>query len=574
MTPPPPPSSASAPAPAVPPTTTTTRRYAVLYYKRSFGSSASSTSTSKNRGNTARSDGILTIAPPPSCMCQLLTTAGDGDHHEEEEDESEEEENDSEGDGEDDDGGGSTRGGTKKQKWNKFKNRRQQQTAKQKKNRSKQRQQQRPNAIVWSGVNTDLSRRAYQHDTMTGNMATMTTTLIRENDTLVLNGQWACEIVSLLDYHHSDTVATTTGATSSVATSSLDGRNVGLMNRGCNSSSTTMVMKQPSHLLSQVLVGGKLGKCGNSMATTNLVKGGGLKNDHASSNSMTMPRAPLSSVRANVIQQPLRSKKTVTAVGLGHGHGHGSPRTTELTTRRVGLGSGSCHASVCKSTTTATLSATATAVTADVRGTTSDRKRQKDAPDGKDDDADDESDGEDCDHDKHETHGGNPSSSKIPPSLLRSTTTFAKRPRTAPTLVSSTSLSLSGNDIRNNTGMNDFPGAKGERINVPTSLRNILRPHQREGIAFLWNCVTGVNDGLKNAYRSARSSSTSGSAGDSLDEDDDDDDDGIGKGSSVSLSVGDVPRGAVLADEMGLGKVIIRLSLGTTLHWYQCTFYT
>ena len=61
-------------------------------------------------------------------------------------------------------------------------------------------------------------------------------------------------------------------------------------------------------------------------------------------------------------------------------------------------------------------------------------------------------------------------------------------------------------------------------IHLPPSIQKVLRPHQREGVSFLWKCVTGSQEGIQRVYRQEH--------GD-----------------------GEVPRGAVLADEMGLGKV-------------------
>lgn len=83
---------------------------------------------------------------------------------------------------------------------------------------------------------------------------------------------------------------------------------------------------------------------------------------------------------------------------------------------------------------------------------------------------------------------------------------------------------------------NGFPGAIGN-VNVPPSVQKVLRPHQREGIAFLWNCATGVNEGIKRVY-----GETGNSGIDSADE-------------GLNGTIRDAPRGAVLADEMGLGKV-------------------
>ena len=50
---------------------------------------------------------------------------------------------------------------------------------------------------------------------------------------------------------------------------------------------------------------------------------------------------------------------------------------------------------------------------------------------------------------------------------------------------------------------------------MPSFVRGILRPHQRDGIAFLWNCVTGVNEGIRDSFAKVA---------DSFDEIDDDDD--------------------------------------------------
>ena len=80
---------------------------------------------------------------------------------------------------------------------------------------------------------------------------------------------------------------------------------------------------------------------------------------------------------------------------------------------------------------------------------------------------------------------------------------------------------------------NEFPGAIGT-IHVPAQILKVLRPHQRDGIAFLWNCVTGAQEGIKRVYHNVNSG--------------DDSDDVIG-------GCREVPKGAVLADEMGLGKV-------------------
>ena len=48
----------------------------------------------------------------------------------------------------------------------------------------------------------------------------------------------------------------------------------------------------------------------------------------------------------------------------------------------------------------------------------------------------------------------------------------------------------------NTTTSSQFPGAIGNVI-VPPSICRILRPHQIEGVAFLWNCLTGASPELR-----------------------------------------------------------------------------
>lgn len=124
-------------------------------------------------------------------------------------------------------------------------------------------------------------------------------------------------------------------------------------------------------------------------------------------------------------------------------------------------------------------------------------------------------------------------------------------------------VSKNDRDIFVDDGGDVFPGAKGERINVPSHVRGVLRPHQREGIVFLWNCVTGVNEGIKTAYENSMiANSVKGD--NSIDESDADDVDVVGGGNCKKVcivpKVENVPRGAVLADEMGLGKTLMTIS--------------
>ena len=96
----------------------------------------------------------------------------------------------------------------------------------------------------------------------------------------------------------------------------------------------------------------------------------------------------------------------------------------------------------------------------------------------------------------------------------------------------------------------EFPGAIGT-LAVPPSLGGRLRPHQREGIAFLWNCLTGSSQALREAagragpQRQAAASAVTATA------------------RSVSASA---PRGAILADEMGLGKTLQTVAAVFALH--------
>ena len=72
----------------------------------------------------------------------------------------------------------------------------------------------------------------------------------------------------------------------------------------------------------------------------------------------------------------------------------------------------------------------------------------------------------------------------------------------------------------------DFLGAVG-KINLPHSIKSVLKPHQVEGVTFLWNCLTGNN-----------------------------------KANIVSPHVPNhqVFKGAILADEMGLGKTLMTIA--------------
>jgi hypothetical protein len=113
----------------------------------------------------------------------------------------------------------------------------------------------------------------------------------------------------------------------------------------------------------------------------------------------------------------------------------------------------------------------------------------------------------------------------IPKSLIRKGP-FQTGIRSSKPLVNTHSIASTSNG--------EFPGAVGQ-LQIPSQILKVLRPHQRSGIAFLWNCVTGNQAGIREIY---------------------------------SKEEEEVPRGVVLADEMGLGKVSI-----TFFVLFQCPLY-
>ena len=468
------------------------QKYSVLYYKRT-------NKVHKNKGVT-REDGILTISPPPSCICKLVSAATEDDDDDDDADNTNNSTNNNkksalDSDSEEDDGP-SNNTYTKKKKYQQMRKKTQNGSSHKSKSKS---------GVIFSGVNRDISRRAYDTEREGVNV----------DDTLVLSGQWECEIVSVL----------------SSGTNASNAGGGGLMNNRMKSGrlggGNLTMKKQPS-----IGLGAKAGGLG------------------VGSKMLAPPRAPLkTSLLKNSTmkqKQPLVSKKKV---GLG-GASVGAKRT---------LGSTITAKLVASKAPPPTSSSAAS-------GGAGKMKKNKngewylDKPQADSDDEDDEA----------------PAvasyKSKIPTSLMRSSSSLNanKRPRTLSGLASS-SLSTatatannrpslkSGGITQSNNNL-DFPGAKGQPINVPASIRNVLRPHQREGISFIWNCVTGVNEGLKNAYMKSNSSCS-----DSLDDESDEEEDDLGCASSNNMKVGElkgeIPRGCVLADEMGLGKVSLFVNL-------------
>ena len=99
----------------------------------------------------------------------------------------------------------------------------------------------------------------------------------------------------------------------------------------------------------------------------------------------------------------------------------------------------------------------------------------------------------------------------------------------------------------NDTKDDFFPGAIGN-INVPMSIKQILKPHQISGVVFLWNTLTGSCPKLRKALNDAKRSNTN--------------DDNY----DTTLQSNTNRRGAILADEMGLGKTLMTITTIISLH--------
>ena len=77
-----------------------------------------------------------------------------------------------------------------------------------------------------------------------------------------------------------------------------------------------------------------------------------------------------------------------------------------------------------------------------------------------------------------------------------------------------------------------FPGAIG-KLDVPHSILSVLRPHQVEGVTFLWNTLTG---------------------------------NGMAARASPHVDNDHPCKGAILADEMGLGKTLMTIAVICAFH--------
>ncbi len=102
---------------------------------------------------------------------------------------------------------------------------------------------------------------------------------------------------------------------------------------------------------------------------------------------------------------------------------------------------------------------------------------------------------------------------------------------------------------RNENTQNLFPGAIGTPM-VPHSIRKVLRPHQVEGVVFLWNCLTG----------NGQVANLSPHFGDEEPEFEDCD------AAGTRISSKPSPKGCILSDEMGLGKTLMTIATISALH--------
>ena len=111
-----------------------------------------------------------------------------------------------------------------------------------------------------------------------------------------------------------------------------------------------------------------------------------------------------------------------------------------------------------------------------------------------------------------------------------------------------------------------FPGAIGGPIQAPNSIKNALRLHQRDGVTFLWNCLTGNSPALTSVVEERLE--TDDCDDESLRDRGGDGDDGNGGATDVSLEGRRrrMGRGAILADEMGLGKTLMTISIIFAFH--------
>ena len=514
------------------------QRYTVLYYKRT-------NKVHKHRG-TSRQDGILTIAPPPLCSVRLVDANDDALCDDDDDDDDQYKH------------AGKGRNNKKKKKKQQF-------------------SRPKSGGVIYTGVNSELAKRAGT---------------IREDEEIVLSGQWECQIVAKLLRNDGHDNGGNNNSSSSRNFGSGGGCGMvqvgqkrGIMMNNKHDDAVKSYSKNPllnkkqrgnhqpasSSLLSNnnVPSRGVRGALLHSVSNNHNDNGGGVQQKSTLLGGRRRGfKPPTSSISATVKSNASRcnggiinnSSSAVVPVGKMKKDKNGEwylEKSASLNDEKEE--EALVNAVVKKTSIPSSL----------VRGASSTlgaglmRKRPL-------------------------LGGGGNSSSSGGGLLKRGGITQSRPMMKSSTVAKATTSALSTKTLPPNNII--FPGAKGDRINIPNSIQDVLRPHQREGIAFLWNCVTGVSDGLNEAIvRARRESSVGGSCTSSLsslgsfdvDEDSDDDveyddfgvatsssqyESGVKKMKSVDAAL---PRGVILADEMGLGKTLMTIATIFALHRRQ-----
>jgi SNF2 family DNA or RNA helicase len=559
------------------------RYYTVLYYKRS-------NKVHKHRG-TSRQDGILSIAPPPLGSVSLVDQTDDDVAAEEHDDD------DSDDDGDEDVAAGKYKRNRKVNK-------------KSKKMPSKNKKS--GPAVIYSGVNLELAKRAFLNDTKNCTNTTSADdskklTEIQEDEEIALNGQWECQIISQLLEH---------GDTKKLGEAPQNPQNIMKIGATTQKRAMTTIMNN------------------NNKTTLSSSSSSSLMSKSKNTTLLMKRRAPLHSVKQQKNDVGLSQKKSKL---VGGGGLFKAPSAT-VATNTASLSNAAATAA----------SSSSLATAAGTTATSGKMKKDKNGEwylDKKPTSSKYEDDEDDNNDDAKAAVAPLPSApalrkTNIPSSLIRgasstptlgaglmrkrplgsggigggimkrsSSSTLPRTMNSATTNSSTTNNATSSTKTANTTtssptANNFFPGALGDKINMTNSIREIVRPHQREGIAFLWNCVTGVSPGLNNAIVraqqqqqqsavAANSCSSSLSSMGSFDLDDEEMDnsdveyDDCGGGPSSLQGGGGggggganhnntkkgneamMPKGAVLADEMGLGKTLMTIATIFALHRRQ-----
>ncbi|KAL7462086.1 hypothetical protein ACHAXS_002486, partial [Conticribra weissflogii] len=403
---------------------------------------------------TSRIDGTLTIHPPPSCVVCLKCEANEDDGGCGN-DFGADDENASDEDEDAKDGGNGIKKCGSKKKMTKM------QKFQNRKKSAAAGTIKMKSGVIWSGVNNSLAYRAFSAEGL------------GDGEDLVLNAQWECQIMGALNINNGDA-----GGGGVVRSNcKIGGDASGTMSAG------------------RRLIGGSSSMRNPAMGSSSLKNSG-----RSSLGSRTISRAPL--------VPPTRK--------LGLVNRNNSNNNTLSLSQPSGKKKRPLLSSSLVATTYVSASSSVTG-----------GKMKKDTNGEWYLDKPRTSDGEESEEDRPVL------TSNIPPSLVRNSNMAAKRSRLVVSRVAtgpnapnrgksfnakSNNFISASNTSENSNIDNEFPGALGDKLQIPASIRQALRPHQREGIAFLWNCVTGVSPGLREAYATSLelSGAVSSSSDDSL----------------------------------------------------------